>query len=48
MARRVLIVDDHPGFRAAARRLLEADSYDVVGEAPDGETALTATRSFSR
>ena len=47
MARRILIVDDHAGFRAAARRLLEADSYDVIGEAPDGETALTATRSLA-
>ena len=47
MARRILIVDDHPGFRAAARRLLEADSYDVVGEAPDGESALTATRTLA-
>ena len=47
MAETVLIVDDHPGFRAAARRLLEADSYDVVGEAPDGETALTASRSLA-
>ena len=45
--RRVLIVDDHPAFRAAARRLLEADSYDVVGEAPDGESALTATQALS-
>src|SRR4051794_7255207 len=47
VTRRILIVDDHPGFRAAARRLLEADSYDVVGEAPDGETALTVTRSLA-
>jgi DNA-binding NarL/FixJ family response regulator len=46
VARRILIVDDHAGFRAAARRLLEADSYDVVGEAPDGESALTAARSL--
>jgi DNA-binding NarL/FixJ family response regulator len=36
----VLIVDDHPTFRATARMLLEADGYDVVGEAPDGESAL--------
>ncbi len=36
----VLIVDDHPSFRATARLLLEADGYDVVGEAPDGTTAL--------
>jgi DNA-binding NarL/FixJ family response regulator len=36
----VLIVDDHPTFRATARMLLEAEGYDVVGEAPDGEAAL--------
>ena len=45
--RRILIVDDHAAFRAAARRLLEADSYDVVGEAPDGESAIAATRSLA-
>jgi DNA-binding NarL/FixJ family response regulator len=36
----VLIVDDHPSFRATARLLLEADGYAVVGEAPDGTSAL--------
>jgi DNA-binding NarL/FixJ family response regulator len=36
----VLIVDDHPTFRSVARMLLEAEGYDVVGEAPDGEAAL--------
>ena len=38
----VLIVDDHPSFRASARALLEAEGFDVVGEAPDGESALEA------
>jgi len=38
----VLIVDDHPGFRSAARALLEADGFDVIGEAADGESALAA------
>jgi DNA-binding NarL/FixJ family response regulator len=42
MPARVLIVDDHPSFRASARALLEADGYVVVGEAQDGETALQA------
>jgi DNA-binding NarL/FixJ family response regulator len=37
----VLIVDDHPEFRRAARALLEADGFDVVGEAEDGASALT-------
>jgi DNA-binding NarL/FixJ family response regulator len=38
----VLIVDDHPEFRAAARALLEADGFTVVGEAADGESAIGA------
>jgi DNA-binding NarL/FixJ family response regulator len=38
--RTVLIVDDHPSFRATARLLLEADGLDVVGEAADGRSAL--------
>ena len=37
---RVLVVDDHAGFRAAARRVLEADGWSVVGEAVDGTSAL--------
>jgi CheY-like chemotaxis protein len=46
MAATVLIVDDHPGFRAAARRLLELEGYVVVGEAEDGMTALTRAREL--
>jgi DNA-binding NarL/FixJ family response regulator len=38
----VLIVDDHPGFRANARALLEAEGFDVVGEAENGAAALAA------
>jgi DNA-binding NarL/FixJ family response regulator len=37
----VLIVDDHEGFRRVARELLEADGVEVVGEAADGESAIT-------
>ena len=36
MRRTVLLVDDHAGFRRAARRLLESHDYHVVGEAADG------------
>jgi DNA-binding NarL/FixJ family response regulator len=36
----VLIVDDHPSFRATARLLLEGDGFEVVGEAADGTSAL--------
>jgi len=39
---RVLIVDDHAGFRLRARALLEADGYEVVGEAASGGEALAA------
>jgi two-component system response regulator EvgA len=46
MAATVLIVDDHPGFRAAARRLLEVEGYEVVGEAEDGQSALDAAREL--
>src|ERR1044071_9361114 len=38
----VLIVDDHPTFRATARMLLGAEGYDVVGEAPDGTRGIAA------
>jgi len=38
----VLIVDDHPSFRASARMLLQAEGFDVVGEAEDGTSALAA------
>ena len=41
MTTSVLIVDDHPSFRATARLLLEADGWVVVGEAEDGERAVT-------
>ena len=42
----VLIVDDHPSFRAAARLLLEADGFDVVGEAATGTAALRAAHEL--
>jgi DNA-binding NarL/FixJ family response regulator len=41
MTRTVLIVDDHPSFRATARALLEAEGFEVVGEARDGGEALS-------
>jgi DNA-binding NarL/FixJ family response regulator len=43
MTRTLLIVDDHAGFRASARALLEAEGFVVVGEAGTGEAALQAT-----
>ena len=41
MATTVVIVDDHSGFRRMARRMLEDAGFEVVGEAGDGETALS-------
>ena len=46
MATSVLIVDDHPSFRASARMLLEAEGFDVVGEANDGLSALRAVQEL--
>lgn len=37
----MLIVDDHAEFRAAARALLEAEGFEVVGEAGHGLEAVT-------
>jgi DNA-binding NarL/FixJ family response regulator len=44
--RTVLIVDDHPSFRASAKRMLEADGYKVIGEAADGAHAIDAVRTL--
>jgi CheY-like chemotaxis protein len=40
--RRVLVVDDQPGFRAFLRRILEMDGYhvDVAGDGDEGLEAL--------
>ena len=37
----ILIVDDHAAFRLEARQLLEAEGFTVIGEAADGEAALS-------
>jgi DNA-binding NarL/FixJ family response regulator len=42
----VVIVDDHTGFRRSARRLLEADGFDVLGEAADGASAVLQVRAL--
>ena len=44
MRRSVLIVDDSPGFRVRARRRLQDDGFEVVAEAADGASAVTAAR----
>jgi DNA-binding NarL/FixJ family response regulator len=40
--RTLVIVDDHAGFRASARAVLELDDFAVGGEAGDGADALSA------
>jgi DNA-binding NarL/FixJ family response regulator len=42
--RKVLIVDDHATFRSAARALLAAGGFEVVGEAGDGASAIAAAQ----
>lgn len=42
VSKSILIVDDHATFRRSARLLLEAEGYEVVGEAEDGRSALSA------
>ena len=47
MRPRLLIVDDHDGFRVSARRLLEAEGFTVVGEADCARSALPAVAMLS-
>jgi DNA-binding NarL/FixJ family response regulator len=42
----VLIVDDHAVFRSAARKLLEGDGFQVVGEAADGVSGVELARKL--
>ena len=46
MPKTVVIVDDHPSFRASARAILQSEGYEVVGEAEDGESAIAAAREL--
>lgn len=43
----VLIVDDHPSFRASARAVLEAGGFQIAGEAADGTSALAAIAALA-
>lgn len=47
MPRTVLIVDDHPEFRRAARVLLESEGYTVVGDAQDAASALVQNAALA-
>ena len=39
----VVIVDDHPSFRAVARMVLETDGFQVLGTEEDGESGVVGT-----
>jgi len=40
MRRTVLIVDDHKAFRESASALLQAEGFEVIGQARDGPEAV--------
>jgi DNA-binding NarL/FixJ family response regulator len=42
----ILIVDDHAGFRRSARRLLDAEGFEVIGESATGESAVSQVRAL--
>src|SRR3954447_5738497 len=44
---RVLIIDDHAPFRAAARELLERRGFTVVGEADGAQAGLEAASAVA-
>jgi DNA-binding NarL/FixJ family response regulator len=47
VAVKVLIVDDQPAFRRAARHVVEmTDGFEVVGEAASGEDSVEAARAW--
>jgi DNA-binding NarL/FixJ family response regulator len=46
MSETVLIVDDHGGFRGCARELLEAEGFEVVGEASDAASGIAAVEDL--
>ena len=47
MPNTVVIIDDHPSFRASARAILEAEGFEVVGEAEDGASGIAAARMLA-
>lgn len=43
----VVIADDHQMFRQGIRAILEAEQFDIVGEASDGHDAIRLVRKFT-
>lgn len=44
---KILIVDDHPTIRFAARLLMEREGYEVVAEAHDGVSAVSLSQEHA-
>jgi DNA-binding NarL/FixJ family response regulator len=44
---RVVLVDDHPVYRAGLARLLRESGVDVIAEVPNGETALAVVEELA-
>jgi DNA-binding NarL/FixJ family response regulator len=44
---RVVLVDDHPVYRAGLARLLRESGVNVIAEVPNGETALTVVEELA-
>jgi DNA-binding NarL/FixJ family response regulator len=44
---RVLLVDDHPVYRAGLARLLRESGIDIIAELPNGEAALEAVEELA-
>ncbi|MDW3209394.1 MAG: response regulator [Reichenbachiella sp.] len=47
MSKKVLIVDDSMYMRTLIKDTLKAEGYEVVGEAPNGETAIDLAMELS-
>jgi DNA-binding NarL/FixJ family response regulator len=46
MEQTVLVIDDHEGFRACARKLLQEEGFEVIGEAADAASGIAAAREL--
>lgn len=46
MNKKVLVVDDSVYMRSLIRLILEGNGFDVVGEAPDGETSIELVKDL--